>query len=208
MRSYVTLKYCLDSWTFTTMTCDLLLTLKRRRSQFLAFGWTETEPENDWKWFLIHFLLVDLAWRVMNSIHLSLQSCKYLSSHEWEVRKKNGCIILLFQCILLLSLNLKFLLENDIFWVWAQLTKQRSPTLVSTPIGILGKFAILNILLEFELWMYFWCLLYSNYRRKRDLSSHHDACHYNVHPRWNFQIFWNDFLFDMNFSSLFFQKFS
>jgi hypothetical protein len=65
-----------------------LLTLKRRRSQFLAFGWTETELENDWKWFLIHFLLVDLAWRVMNSIHLSLQSCKYLASHEWEVRKK------------------------------------------------------------------------------------------------------------------------
>jgi len=47
------------------------------------------------------------------------------------------------QCILerflLLALNLKFLHKNVIFWVWAQLTKWRLYTLVSTPNGILKK---------------------------------------------------------------------
>lgn len=109
--------------------------------------------------------------------------------------------------LLLLALNLKFLPKNDVFWVWAQLTKWRSPILVPTPVGILNFFLILNILLLSELWMYLWCLLHSNYRRKRDLSFLHDVCHYNVHPCWNFQIFWNNFLFDMIFLHFFFKMY-
>ena len=111
-----------------------------------------------------------------------------------------------FWKLLLLAQNLKSLPKNNVFWVWAELTKWRSPILVSAPIWILFKFVILNILLWFECQMYFWCLLYSNYRRTRDLSLHHDVCHYNVHPWWNFQIFWNNFLFDMIFLHFFFKN--
>lgn len=56
--------------------------------------------------------------------------------------------------------------------------------------------------------MYFWCLVNSNYRRTWKLSLHHDFFHYNVHTWWNFQIFWNKFLFHVIFSSLSLQKFS
>jgi len=69
-----------------------------------------------------------------------------------------------------------------------------------------GKILILNILLQFELWMYFQCLLNSNYRMKWKLILHHDFCHYNVHTWWNFQIFWNNFLFDVIFLHFFFKN--
>jgi len=108
-----------------------------------------------------------------------------------------------FGKLLLLVLNLKFLHKNDIFWVWVQLLKWRSSILVSTPIGILKKFIILNILLQFELWMYFQCLLHSNYRMTRKLNLYHDFCHCNVHSWWKFQIFWDIFLFDVIFLHFF-----
>jgi len=118
-----------------------------------------------------------------------------------------------FQCVylgklLLHALNLNVLPQNNIFWVWAHLTKRRSSsTLFSTPIGILKKFLILNIWLQFELWKYFQCLiLYSNYRMTWKLSLYHDVCHYNVHIWWNFQIFWTNFPFDVIFLHFFFKN--
>jgi len=44
-----------------------------------------------------------------------------------------------FGKLLLFLINLKFLHKNDIFWLWAQLIKWSSSTLVSTPIWIFGK---------------------------------------------------------------------
>jgi len=111
---------------------------------------------------------------------------------------------LYFRKLLLLALNLKFLHKNDIFWVWIQLMKWRSSILISTLSRILKKFVILNILLQFELWLSFQCLLHSNYRMTQKLSLHHDVCHCNVHSWWNFQIFWDNFLFDVIFLHFFF----
>jgi len=84
--------------------------------------------------------------------------------------------------------------------------KMKSSTLVSTPIGILKKILILNILLQLEFWVHFQCLLYSNYRMTWKLSLHHDVCLYNVHTWWNFQIFWTNFAFDVIFLHFFFKN--
>jgi len=48
-------------------------------------------------------------------------------------------------------------------------------------------FIILNILLWFELWMHFQCLLHSNYRMTWKFSLHHDVCHCNIHT-WQLEI--------------------
>jgi len=91
-----------------------------------------------------------------------------------------------FGKLLLLTLNLKFLHNNDIFWVWTQLTKWRSSTLVSTPSE---RILILNILLQFELWVYFQCLLNSIYRIIWKFNLHHDVHHRHIHTSLNFLFF-------------------
>jgi len=115
-------------------------------------------------------------------------------------------ILMYFGNLLLCALNLKFLHKNDILWIWVQLTKWSSSSLVSTPIWILKKFQILNILLQFELWMYFQCLLNSNYRMIHKWSLHYDIFHWNTYTWWNFQIFSNNFLFDVIFLHSIFKK--
>jgi len=97
------------------------------------------------------------------------------------------CIFIVFLAyfwkMLLLALFLKFLQENVFALNLSPTIQTKVGITASTPIGILKEFVILNILLPFELWMYFQFLLHSNYRMIRDLSSHHDVCHYNVQPR-------------------------
>jgi len=111
-----------------------------------------------------------------------------------------------FEKLFLLALNLKFLHKNDIFWVWTQLSKQISSTLVSIPIPILKKFLIFNILLKFEIWMYFQCLLNFIYRMTQKFNLHHNVHHYNIHTWFNFRIFWNNFRFDMIFLHFIFEN--
>jgi len=68
----------------------------RRGRHFVAFGWTETQVESNWMCFLILFLIVDLVWRLGNSIHLNLQSWQCLSlclhMNEKEGKKPDGKI--------------------------------------------------------------------------------------------------------------------
>jgi len=68
------------------------------------------------------------------------------------------------------------------------------------------KFLILNILLQFELWMYFQWLLNSIYRMTQKFNLHHDVHHYNIHTWLNFCIFWNNFWFDMIFLHFIFEN--
>jgi len=116
---------------------------------------------------------------------------------KWITKYAN---LVYFGKLFLLTLNLKFLLKNYIFWVWVQLTKWRSSTLVSTTLRIFKKFLILNIiLLQFELRVYFQCLLNSIYIMTWKFNLHHDVHHRNIHTWLNFPIFYSDFLFDMIF---------
>jgi len=85
--------------------------------------------------------------------------------------------------------------------------KWKSSSLVFISIWILGKLLKLNILLQFELWVYFKYLLNSMYRMTWNFCLHCDTLHYNIHLRWNFQIFKNNFLHDMIFLHFFSKKF-
>jgi len=174
----------------------------------VAFGWPWAGLSRDYKHFFIHLFLGDPSWWVMKTIQLSLQSCQCLSSHVWEVSEKNGsqkyANLVYFGKLLLLALNLKFLHKNCIFWVWAPLTKWSSSTLISTPIWILKKFLMLNILLQFELRVYFQCLLNSIYRMTRKFNLYHDVHHHDIQIWLNFPIFWNNFLSNTIFLHFFF----
>jgi len=111
-----------------------------------------------------------------------------------------------FGKLLLLALNLKFLHKNDLFWIWGQLTKWSSSTIISTPIRIFEKILKFKFLLPFEFWMHFQCLSNSNYRMKRNFRLYYDVCHCNIHIWWTFQIFWNNFPFDVIFLHFFFKN--
>jgi len=63
-----------------------------------------------------------------------------------------------------------------------------------------------NILLQFELGMYFQCLLNSIYRMTRKFNLHHDVHHYNIYSWLNFRIFLNNFQFDMIFHHFIFEN--
>jgi len=58
----------------------------------------------------------------------------------WIKRITKYVVLVYFGKLLLCAINLKFPHKNDIFWIWAQLTKWRSSTLVSTPIWIMKNF--------------------------------------------------------------------
>jgi len=135
---------------------------------------------------------------VIKDIQLYLSSCQCLSLHKTDEKLVKKWItkyanLVYFGKLLLLTLNLKFLHKNHIFWVWDQLTKWRSFSLVSSPIWILKNFIILNILLQFELWMYFQCLFNSNYRMTWKFNLHHSVHHCNIYIWLIFSI-WYDFL--------------
>jgi len=86
-----------------------------------------------------------------------------------------------FGKLLLFALNLKFLHKNDTFWIWTQLTKWSSSTLVSTPIWILEKKTLkFNFLWPFEFWMHFQCLSNSKYRMTRKFWLYYDVFHCNT----------------------------
>jgi len=68
----------------------------------------------------------------------------FLSVFSEKNRSQKYVILVYLGKLLLLALYLKFLHKNDIFLLWAQQTKWRSSTLVSTPIWIFEKFLKLN----------------------------------------------------------------
>jgi len=65
--------------------------------------------------------------------------------------------------------------------------------------NFLFEFLKFNFLLQFELWIYFQCLLNSKHRMTQKLSLSYDAYHCNIHTWLKFENFQSYFLFDVIF---------
>jgi len=159
--------------------------------------------------FSFIFFLVAFSYWVIKSISLSSYSCYYFFHINGKWVKKwitKYAIFTIFWKLVTPSLKSEISSQK---WCFLSLNPtNKTKFIYSSFYSNLNfeKFLILNILLQFELWMYFQCLLNSIYRMTQKFNVYHDAHHYNVHAWLNFCIFWNKFRFDMIFLHFIFKN--